>query len=194
MIPLERPEVFFLLTPTRSSNLTIEPMKPNVYNEAAIDNYKEGFIREYIIARNTIVNGTNSYVTKDNWTKIVKPWSAPKVYDAFVDTKIYNQYMFNEQSPTMSCYVDFSIKNDKPVVNTGNNTYNVKFYWICKNIGGHTTQNLYKIKIRIQSELEKKASDVLTDIARLRDNPLGIRVVEYVVEGNEDPLDSDSES
>ena len=195
MIPLERPEVFFLLTPTRSTNLTIEPMSPNVYNETTIENYKEGFIREYVIARNTIVNGTNSYITKDNWIKIVKPWSGAKVYDDFTDTKIYRQYLFNEQSPAKSCDVYFSNTNsDKAILNMGNDLYNVKFYWVCKNISGQTEQNFYKIKIRIQSELEKKTSELMNDITRLRDNPLGIQVVEYIIEdGKQDPLDSDSE-
>ena len=195
MIPLERPEVFFLLTPTRSANVTIEPMTPNIYNQTTVENYKEGFIREYIIARNTIVNGTNSYVTKNNWLKIVKPWSGTKVYDDFTDTDLYKQYTFNEQSPSKSCEVYFSnTNNDKAVLDMGNGLYNVKFNWVCKNIGGQTEQNFYKIKIRIQSELEKQASGLLNNIEKLRDNPLGLQVVEYTVEGGKkDPLNSDSE-
>ena len=39
MIPLERPEVFFLVNPTRAVNVVIEPFKPET-NNAIINNYE----------------------------------------------------------------------------------------------------------------------------------------------------------
>ena len=72
MIPLERPEVFFLRTPTRASKLEIAPMTPNATNNDIVERYKDGFIREYIIARNSLNGGANVAVTHTNWNRIVK--------------------------------------------------------------------------------------------------------------------------
>ena len=65
MIPLERPEVFFLVNATRSVNVVIEPFNPDT--SAAI-NYEKGFVREYVIARNTL--DVNPTITKNNWKNI----------------------------------------------------------------------------------------------------------------------------
>ena len=195
MIPLERPEVFFVYTPTRLTNLVITPMIPNATNQDTLYAYKEGFIREYVIARNTLDTGKNSYITKNNWLKIVKPWSNSEVYNEFIKTKMYQTYVFNEQPPYFSCSVNFSsTKNDKAIIYLGKDLYEVNFAWICKNenIGGHTNQKNYKIQIRIQSELDKKPSEVFNNLDKLRDNPLGIQVVEYKIKSNNpDPLNSD---
>ena len=192
MIPLERPEVFFVLNETRATNLTIKPMTPDNYDGTTIDNYKRGFIREYVIARNTLLNGQNSYITIDNWKNVVKPWSSRKVYDTFTNTKIYKKYTFNEQSYEKPCDVFFSNDpKDEAIVDMRNGYYQVNFTWICKNISGQSERKFYKITLRIQSELDKDSSGLLNNIEKLRNNPLGIQVTEYTVMNDEDPLDSE---
>ena len=194
MMPLERPEVFFLLTHTLSVNAVIEPMVPNPANEQAMERYEKGFVREYVISRNTLM--PNTALTQKNWINVVKPWSSNRVYSALTRTALYKEYSQNDTLPAVACSVNFSDKNkEQPVVKTGHgsrtNEYTVTFAWVCKNIGGQTTQKNYKIRIKIQSVLDEKASDTLENLNKLRDNPLGIRVVEYtVLDGDGDPLDS----
>ena len=191
MIPLERPEVFFLLTPTRSTNVVIEPLETNSDNQRAIEDYIQGFIREYVIARNTL--NINATISKNNWSKVVKPWSSNKVFSKFVSTILYKEYTLGEQAPKMSCSVNFpNTSKDKAVVKIENDTYNVKFIWICENIGGQSAQKNYKIQIKVQSDLDKKMSGVFDNIEKLSVNPLGIQVTQYtVLDGKEDPLNSD---
>ena len=191
MIPLERPEVFFLLTQTRSTNVVIEPLIPDSGNKIATENYIRGFVREYVIARNTL--NPNVSITKNNWTKVVKPWSANNVYNAFTNTALYKSYTLNEQPPAVSCSVNFSNSTkDSAIVKTGDDTFVVNFMWICENIGGQTTQKNYKIQIRIQSDLDKNVSGTVDNLKKLSVNPLGIQVTQYsVLEGKKDPLDSD---
>lgn len=193
MIPLERPEVFFLYTPTRATNMVITPMTPDVANKKTIEAYQEGFIREYITARNSLEIGTKSKITRTNWSKIVQPWSSKKVFEDFEKTALYKQYVFNEQPPAYTCSVHFS--PTQAIVYMGKGLYEVNFTWLCKNenSGGHPDTKNYKIQIRIQSELDEKVSDVFNNIEKLRDNPLGIQVVEYKIKNNGfiDPLDSD---
>lgn len=194
MIPLERPEVFFVYTPTRSANVVIEPLVPDSTNKNVLNNYQAGFIREYVIARNTLY--TNSNITRKNWSRIVKTWSSNKVFSDFVKTRLYKEFALGEKIPNISCSVNFSSPtNDEPVLRMSNDTYNVKFTWVCENIGGQTTQKNYKIQIKIQSDLDKNMSGTLDNLEKLRDNPLGIRVVQYdVLDGRGDPLDSDTAS
>ena len=86
--------------------------------------------------------------------------------------------------------------NDKPILRISNdNTYHVKFTWVCENIGGQTTQKNYKIQIKIKSDLDKNISGTLDNLEKLRDNPLGLQVVQYdVLDNRGDPLDSDTAS
>ena len=199
MIPLERPEVFFLFTPTRSTNVVIEPLSLDANDKKAIENYQEGFIREYVIARNTLY--TNISLTRNNWAKVVKPWSSAKVFNALSKTAIYKNYNFDDQPNIVSCTVNFSTNNrDRAIIRTknysaNNNEYTVNFTWICENIGGQTTQKNYKIQIKVQSDLNKDTSNVLTNLEKLNLNPLGIQVTEYkVLSANGDPLNLDVKS
>lgn len=192
MIPLERPEVFFLLTPTRATNVTIEPLTPDSTNKIAIDNYIRGFIREYVISRNTL--SFNASVSKNMWTKVVKPWSSSKVYSDFVNTRLYKEYAFSDQVSTIKCSVNFpNSTKDSAIVRTSNDdTYLVNFMWICENSGGQTTQKNYRIQIRIQSDLDKNVSGTVDNLKKLSINPLGIQVTQYtVLDGKGDPLNSD---
>ena len=188
MIPLERPEVFFVVNPTRSVNVVIEPFKPED-NSVAINNYEVGFIREYVIARNTLDSNMN--MVKNNWKNIVKAWSDDKVYKVFTNTKMYKNYMFGMNVPTVSCYVNFDgLGNEKPILRTNRGDYTVNFVWICKNIGGQTITKNYKIRIKIQSELDKGMSGTVENLNKLKANPLGVYVTEYKVQEG-DPLNSD---
>lgn len=191
MMPLERPEVFFLYTPTRSANVVIAPLVPDNSNKTALNRYKDGFVREYVIARNTL--STASGTTRKNWSRIVKPWSANDIFVKMTKTKLYKEFALGDQLPNISCTVNFSSQNnDNPVLRISNNTYTVNFTWVCKNIGGQTTQKNYKIQIRIESDLDEKVSGTLENLEKLRNNPLGIQVVQYdVLGGKNDPLDSD---
>lgn len=188
MTPLVRPEVFFVLNETSASNVTIKPMTPDNYDAATIENYRRGFIREYIIARNTL---ESVQLTTDNWEQVVKPWSNPKVYDAFKKTKMYKKYTFNEQPSNNSCRVSFSnTSKDEAIIDMRNGYYQVNFNLICKNISGQTNRNFYKIQVRIQSELDKGRSGLLGNLAKLSSNPLGIQITEYsIMNGLIDPLD-----
>ena len=195
LMPLERPEVFFLLNRTGTVNAVIEPLVPDATNKQAITDYEQGFVREYIIARNTLLQ--NAALTQRNWVSVIKPWSSNRVYAALTRTALYSEYTSGDQPPALSCSVNFSDTNrEQAVVKTSHSAkydeYVVTFAWVCKNSGGQTTQKNYKIRLRIQSVLDSKASDTLEDLNKLRDNPLGIRVVEYtVLDGGGDPLDSD---
>ena len=188
MRPLERPEVFFLYTPTRSVNVVIDPLVPNADNQNSVYAYQRGFIREYVIARNTLSN--NPAITRKNWSRIVQSWSSKDIYSKFTKTRLYNDFTLGEQRPTVSCSVNFN--NNDPVLRMSKDTYHVNFTWICENIGGQTTQKNYTIQIKIQSDLDEKTSVTLGYLEKLRDNPLGIQVVQYnVIDGRGDPLDSD---
>ena len=194
LMPLERPEVFFLLNRTGSVNAVIEPLVPDSTNKQAIEDYEQGFVREYIITRNTLLQ--NAALTQRNWVSVIKPWSSNRVYTALTRTALYSEYTSGDQPPALSCSVNFSDTNrEQAVVKTGRNAkydeYVVTFAWVCKNIGGQTTQKNYKIRLRIQSVLDKNVSNTLENLNKLRDNPLGTKVVEYtILSGNGDPLDS----
>lgn len=191
MMPLERPEVFFVVNATRSVNVVVEPFKPDTTNKNAINNYEAGFIREYVIARNTLDGNVNT--TRNNWKNIVKEWSNDNVYRNFTRTKMYKDYAFGTKIPNVSCSVNFSTpdNNADPVIRTGRGDYTVNFVWICKNIAGQTIPKLYKIRIKIQSELDTNVSETLENLEKLKNNPLGIRVTEYKIQDGNDPLNSD---
>lgn len=190
MMPLERPEVFFLQNRTVAVNTVIEPMDANSLNNAALREYEEGFIREYIIVRNTLSG--NIAQTQKNWATVIKPWSSNRVYGALTRTALYSEYASSNQPPMISCSVNFTDNNkDQAVVKTGTNEYVATFVWVCENIGGQSAQKNYKIRLKIQSVLDEKSLDAAQKLNKLRDNPLGVRVVEYtVLDGNGDPLDS----
>ena len=194
MIPLERPEVFFLYTPTLATNVTIKPLVPDASNKNVIDAYQKGFVRQYMIARNTLE--TTPGATRSNWIQIVQPWSSNKVFDKLSKTRLYTEFAFGEKMPTVTCRVNFaSPNNDEPVLRMTSGTYQVKFTWICENISGQTKQKDYIIQVKIKSDLDKNTSGTLGYLDKLRDNPLGLQVVQYdVLGGGVDPLDTDTEA
>ena len=174
MAPLTRPEVFFLRYQGRRVNYVLE--QPDPQDADFQQEYIEGFVRTYVIARNTLEKQTR--VTIDMWNNIVKPWSSPQVYDAFRKTNLYNDVMFHRLH-NISCVVDF-----EKITNT-NNVYHVVFNRICynQNSGRQTEQKSYKIDIEIQSYLDNQSGIVSDNLEELRNNPLGIQVTDYKVIG-----------
>ncbi len=198
MMPLERPEVFFVANRTVSVSTVIEPLVLDSSNEQALRDYEEGFVREYIVVRNTLQ--PNAALTRKNWTSVIKPWSSQRVYSALTRTALYSEYTSSDTPPALSCVVNFfDTSKEQAVVRTGHSPnhdeYIVTFAWVCKNSGGQTTQKNYKIRLRIQSVMDTKASKTLETLDKLRDNPLGTKVIEYkVLDGDGDPLNSNRRS
>lgn len=189
MAPLEKPEVFFLRNPTRTANnLTIVPI--TIENNEQLERYKDGFIREYVKARNTLYASMNL----SEWQKLMRTWSSADIYKQFTRTNVYKDAILSELMIPFSCEVAFPNVNDKlPVIPFANdpNGYIVNFIWICKNSAGQTSTQNYKMKIKLKSEVDSSnPRNMLTNLENLRDNPLGIQVSEYSFEGKEDPLNS----
>ena len=183
MAPLTRPEIFFLKNQSLNVNYVLQ--NPNPKGQGFNEEYKEGFIRMYVTARNTIQNSVEE--TENDWNNIVKPWSSDKVYDEFQQTDMFkNIYLLRN----ISCDVSF---RDGSIIKMGR-IYTVYFDRVCKNqnSGGQTDLKHYKIEIAIQSYLDNKSDIILSaaDLDDLRTNPLGIQVTEYNITNNNgiDPL------
>ncbi len=183
MFPLNRPQVFFLMTQPR------EDQKIMVSGLATTDEnikwYKRAFIREYIKARNEIVPDGRVMLRKWNndATGIVHTWSTDAVYDAFTQTNMWNAIMNSAPDFEFSCSVEF--ENGAVTPRTAD-TFAVKFKYFCEDSGGQTAKKDYTIVLKLQ--MDDTATLQWSD--RL-DNPLGVRVSEYRVEsGNGDPLDT----
>lgn len=198
MVPLEKPEVFFLHTPRRIDNdIVIVPFNPNNINQ--IKEYKLGFIKEYVKARNTILD--NPEITRQNWQSTLKIWSSNNVYKDFKNTFLYNLYneliFYPTSLPTMTCEVDFPTNNvARAIIQKNENTYIVSFKWICTaNNTRERHEENHKVEIQIKSELDVSDSkNILTKLDKLRNNPLGIQVVKYGSLNGMDPLNSDPSS
>ena len=97
MYPLDRPQVFFLMSaPKNDLQVVLREMLPIDEN---LDNFKRTFIREYIKARNEIVPNANEMRTK--WTNdangVVYTWSTPDVYNAFISNEILDMEHFAQE-------------------------------------------------------------------------------------------------
>lgn len=180
MVPLTRPEVFFLMNQSRANYVLKQPNPKDSKNpkkEKQIqDEYIKGFIRTYIIARNSLED--SRFATIERWNSIVKPWSSKSVYDAFTDTDAYNDVMDNNEN-NIVCSVDFSNGNVVPQFKS----YRVTFERTCfdKNSGRQIGPKSYKIDIEIQSYLDNDSDKMLSYLEDLRTNPLGIQITEYKV-------------
>ena len=188
MYPLNRPQVFFLMSaPKNDLEIVLREMVPSDEN---LDIYKRTFIREYIRARNEIVPNAREMRTK--WNNdvdgVVYAWSAPDVYSAFTQTNMWNAWMSGVPDFEFSCSVEFDTTNTLAIepINTENNEYSVNFKYFCEDSNRQMDKKDYKIRIKLDmaDTPEIKWSDRMN-------NPLGIRVSEYTVEsGNGDPLDT----
>ena len=176
MAPLTRPEIFFLQNQSRNVNYVLEQENPE--NKSFQSEYIKGFIRTYIIARNSIENPKS--VTIERWNRIVKPWSSPAVSAQFRSTNMYNDVTENRMYNTV-CSINFNDGNILRVEKT--QRYIVNFERTCfdQNSGRQIGPKSYKIRIAIQSYLDNGSDNTLNYLKDLRNNPLGIQVTEYKV-------------
>lgn len=183
MFPLNRPQVFFLMTSPRSDlEITLTELPPTDEN---FEIYKRSFIREYVKARNEIV--PNAKVMRRKWGNdnngVIRAWSTPDVYNAFMNTNMWTALMNDVPDFEFTCPVEFQ---PGAVAPRTDDTYAVSFSYFCANSDGQIDKKDYTIVIRL--ELDNNADIKWSD--RLS-NPLGIRVAEYTIEsGNGDPLDT----
>jgi type IV secretory pathway component VirB8 len=180
MVPLTKPEVFFLINQSRANYVLKQPnpkdsKDPNKEKRIQ-EEYIKGFIRTYVIARNSIED--SRFATIERWNSIVKPWSSKPVYDAFINTDAYKDVMENYKN-NIVCSVDFSNGN----VVFQSRRFRVTFDRTCfdKNSGRQIGPKSYKIDIEIQSYLDNKSDKMLSYLEDLRTNPLGIQITEYKV-------------
>ena len=190
MAPLTRPEVFFLMNQSRNVNYVLKQPKLKDSDKQIQREYIKGFIRTYIIARNSLED--SRFTTIERWNSIVKPWSSESVYDAFSKTDAYKDIMYNQKS-NLVCSIDFSKGN----VEKQTRLWTVTFDRTCfdKNSGRQIGPKSYKIGIEIQSYLDSESDKTLSYLEDLRNNPLGIQITEYRVLNTTgtDPL-SDTET
>ncbi|MCM1293972.1 MAG: type IV secretion system protein [Muribaculaceae bacterium] len=193
MFPLNRPQVFFLLTQQRNEReIELVDLKPNASNKN-IEYFVRGFIREYVKARNEIVPNIGEMRNKwnNNSDSLVHAWSSPAVYDQFKSTQMWNAIMNDIPDFVLSCPVEFTSpikafnvpQNDFYGVS---DTYDVTFSYYCTYNDGQVGKKNYTIRIKVAKTEPNtmKWQDRLT-------NPLGIYVSEYSVQSdNGDPLDT----
>lgn len=188
MFPLNRPQVFFLMTQNNHTlDVTLRSMEPIDKN---LDVYKNAFIKEYIKARNEIISDAD--VMRKKWMRdtsaAVRAWSSDEVFSAFEQTKLWTAFINGAPDFEFQCPVEF----EKGAISTrGTNKYAVKFRWFCENSDGQVAAKDYTITLELGSDIGKETKwiDRLT-------NPLGLRVVKYAVESvdgdksnHTDPLD-----
>ncbi len=180
IFPLNRPEVFFITTkPESASVVMVNELPPNNQN---LEEYKQAFVMEYIRARNEIENNTSTM--RQKWGAVdgvVAAWSDTNVYNAFRKTGLYNAIMRDYPEFEFKCTVNFRGR-PLPLMN---NKYTVKFEYYCSDNNGQTDKKDYTIVVGLS----------VNDNAQIKwgerlNNPLGIRVSQYTVEGGGDPLDT----
>ena len=94
MYPLDRPQIFFLMTaPQNNLDIVVAEMVPN--EGEMFDNFKRTFIREYIRARNEIV--PDARIMREKWSNgaegVVNSWSTSEIYNDFTKTNMWNAWM-----------------------------------------------------------------------------------------------------
>lgn len=180
MFPLNRPEVFFITAkPEGASVIQITELPPN---DANMDAYKQAFIMEYVRARNEIEQ--NMSIMRQKWGNndgVVATWSTPDVYNAFRKTDLYNAIMSDYPDFPFECVVNF---RGRPM-QLRDNLYTVKFEYFCSDNSGQTDKKDYTIHIGITT-----MDDGQIKWTERLNNPLGVKVSEYRVEGGGDPLDT----
>ena len=114
MFPLNRPQVFFLMTaPKQNLQVVLREMVPSDEN---LENYKKSFILEYIKARNEIV--PNAGVMRTKWNNgtdgVVYTWSTQDVYNTFTETNMWQAWMSGLPDFEFSCSVEFGANAFEP--------------------------------------------------------------------------------
>lgn len=184
MFPLNRPQVFFLVSRMRSERqviLTDANLIPNK-NDA----FLRGFVREYIKARNEVVPNIGSMHRKWNNddSSVVLAWSTDDVYKDFMKTRTWTEVMQNIPDFDRECSVEFKSQPRSP--SADNLTWEISFWYSCKDSYGHSQPKSYTVQLKLDiADKEKmKWADRLN-------NPLGVRVSEYkIIQGDGDPLDT----
>lgn len=181
MFPLNRPQVFFVTARPEANTLIQVVELPK--DDKNLEIYKQAFVMEYIRARNEVEK--NAAVMRQKWGNVnglVAAWSTPAIYDAFRRTGLPYAMLNAYPDFEFNCPVRFK----GTPLQLNNNQYTVKFEYFCENNDGQTTKKDYTIRIGL--DMENNATVQWTQ--RLN-NPLGIRVSEYIIEGDgADPLDT----
>ena len=180
MFPLERPQVFFITTkPQSSAIIQVAELPPDNDN---LDAYKMAFVMEYVRARNEIQKNTSIMRQKwGNLNGVIETWSTPTVYADFRKLGLVNALDKDYPDFEFTCPVKFK---GRPL-QLAPNQYTVKFEYYCEDSNGQTAKKDYTIQVGLQVANNPK----LKWTERLN-NPLGIKVSKYVVEGGgADPLE-----
>lgn len=186
MFPLNRPQIFFLMTEIRDDQTVKLVEMPPVHEN--LDIYKKEFIREYIRHRNEVYPNANVMQKKWNSTDgIIRTTSTDNVFADFINTNMFIAIMSHAPDFEFRCDVNFDsapkfLQSEDPK----HDTYQVDFRYFCSDSTGQTNPKDYTIKIKLATddEVDIKWVDRIT-------NPLGLRVVEYeVVSENGDPLNT----
>lgn len=186
MFPLNRPQVFFLTTQEiGDKELTLTGIPDD------LEAYKNQFIREYVRYRNEIV--TDLAIMRARWTSapngIIKARSTDAVFGDFVDTDMVDiiRRDYLDEAFKIKCDVEF-LPNFAVVHNKNSNNpnaYTVKFTYVCSY--GDLDAQKYQQPYVINVTLEPTDKTTVKWSERI-ENPLGLRVKEYKVLGQSDPL------
>lgn len=183
MFPLNRPQVFFLMTQLRSD--TVVKLADFPPDDENLEVYKRMFIREYIRARNEVV--PNTTVMRRKWNNsddgVVRAWSTPDVYQEFTETNMWNAIMNETPNFQFACPVEFQTGAIAPRTD---DTYAISFSYYCTNSDRQAPTKDYTIVLKLGMD----DGNTIRWADRLN-NPLGIRVTEYTIESNNgDPLNT----
>ena len=181
MFPLNRPEVFFITTrPANSSIIQISEMPAN---DEYMDVYKKAFVMEYVRARNEVER--NTAFMRQKWGNgddgVIATWSTPEVYNAFTRTSMVTA--LNKDIP------DFEFTCPVNIISAPRefrkNQYTIRMRYYCSYSGGQTDVKDYTIRVvlAVDDHAQIKWTERLN-------NPLGLKVSGYIVEGGADPLDT----
>lgn len=190
MFPLNRPQVFFLMTERRSEmDIALYPMQLTS-NERNKRNYVIAFVKEYIKARYETVSDIG--IMQRKWGSsdggIVHAWSTQDVYNDFASLQRVEQMLYRDSDIDATCTVEFAPGNNPREYTKDKKRWIVTFKYLCQNSTGPSTQKDYTIILDIQ--LEDKTGTTKIKYGDRIENPLGIRVDGYSIQdGNTDPLD-----
>ncbi|GHT57545.1 hypothetical protein FACS18945_2140 [Bacteroidia bacterium] len=183
--PLTKTQIFFLTTsPRDTSEITIQKYTPDADN---IHLYKINFVREYIRVRNDIF--PNIDVMRRKWAADsegqVYVWSAPDVYKAFIETRLWNAVMASGVEIAIRCSTEFQ----GGVIHRGTDAtnkmdrYEAKFRYVCFYENDIIASDDYSVMVGVRFQDSVQFSSRIS-------NPLGIYVAEYkILSNNGNPLD-----
>lgn len=184
MFPLNRPQIFILTTQTLGDKeLTLTQMPEDLAK------YKENFVRDYVLKRNEIVD--NLMVMRARWGNndngVIKARSTDAVFGDFATTymaRFVHQDL--QHSFDVQCNVEFYQHNAVVLYTSQSDTYTVKFTYICHY--GPDFEREYRQNYELTVKLKSTAKNAIRWTERM-ENPLGFKVSEYKVEGDQgDPL------